>query len=522
MKRSIIERVILFVLVLVIDVTLINFNLGDKFKSVTIELGTESIKIEDFLVHKQYLKRSKCLTDMNTIDLSVVGEYDLEFSFNNKKETVKLKIEDTTAPEVDYIDLKKGLDYKFDPNDFVSLVKDKSAYTITSEVENPEFTVGEHYVDIAVTDEFGNKTVSTRVLYIGVFQDEVHHELGEKLTKEELLISAGFGAPSITNEVLSSVDVNKEGEYILNLNYDNKEFKTKVIVEDTKGPNIVVNNINFYLGDTPKTNENFIKSIKDPSGIKEIKYEGDLDYTKIGSYELKIIATDNLGNETVAIANLNVKNDNVGPVFSGLGTIYATKNQAIDFSAGVQAKDAKDGIREFSVDTSGVNLSSAGTFYAIYTASDTSNNVTTKKRKIVVSYDMSDLESMARSYYDKYLAGKSVIEMTNYIKKKTGYKHTAGSDVDAYFAILSTKSGSCRGHAMLLKSALDYAGYQNMIIKTIDGTHWWNLVYENGKWRHYDSTPGRHIAGPATDVEKMGSWALGGRKWDTSAYPQAN
>lgn len=107
MKRSIIERVILFVLVLVIDVTLINFNLGDKFKSITIELGTESIKIEDFLVHKQYLKRSKCLTDMNTIDLSVVGEYDLEFSFNNKKETVKLKIEDTTAPEVDYVDLKK-------------------------------------------------------------------------------------------------------------------------------------------------------------------------------------------------------------------------------------------------------------------------------------------------------------------------------------------------------------------------------------------------------------------------------
>lgn len=521
MKRSIIIRFILFVLVVLIDALLINFNLRDKFKDLTIELGTESVKIEDFLVSPRYLKNSKCITEINSIDLGVVGEYDIEFSSNNKHETVKLKIEDTTPPNVAYVNLKKGLDYKFDPNDFVTLVSDKSAYSITCEKDLSSLTIGDYLVDIAVTDEFGNKTISTRVLHIGVFEDVINHELGEQLTNEEILITDSIGASSINESVLSTVDIYKEGDYTLNLIYEGKEYQTKVVVKDSKGPNIIVNNIDFYLGDTPKVNENFVKSITDPSGVKEVNYEGNLDYTKLGTYELKIIATDNLDNESVAVATLNVKNDNIGPVFTGLNTIYAKKNQEIDYYAGVKAKDAKDGVREFTVDTSGIKNGNAGTYYAIYSSSDTSNNVTTKKRKVVISYDMADLEIMARSYYDKYLSGKSALDMTKYIKTHTGYKHTKGEDVDAYYTILSSRSGSCRGHAMLLKSALDYAGYKNMIIKTIDGTHWWNLVYENGVWRHYDSTPGKHLTGPVTDEEKYNSVGLHRRNWDRNAYPKA-
>lgn len=60
-----------------------------------------------------------------------------------------------------------------------------------------------------------------------------------------------------------------------------------------------------------------------------------------------------------------------------------------------------------------------------------------------------------------------------------------------------------------------------MIIRTIDGTHYWNLVYEGGKYRHYDSTPGSHLIGPATDDEKFNSSNMRGRDWDRSAYPKA-
>lgn len=521
MKKRGIICFTLFVLVVVVDILLINFNLKNKFKNVTIELGTESVLKEEFLVSKFYEKNSKLLTDISTIDLSEVGEYDVELSFGGYKETVKLIVVDTVAPEVVYVDLNKGLDYKFDANDFVSLVKDKSYYTVTSETEITELEPKDYQVDIAVTDEFGNKTVSTRNLHIGVFNSEINHELGETLTKEEILISPSFGEEALTKQTLSTIDINKEGEYNLNITYKDKEYISKIIVKDTKGPKIVVNNIDFFLGDTPKKNEDFVKSVTDPSGVKKVTYEGKLDYNKIGQYDLKITATDNLGHQTVETAVLKVKDDNVGPVFKGLKNITAKKNQEIDFYAGVTAKDAKDGVREFTVDTSKVDTKKAGTYYAYYTSSDSSNNVTTKKRKIVISYDMSDMDELVRQYYNKYLSGKSVLEMTKYIKSHTGYSHTYGTDDDALYQILTTKSGSCRGHAFLLQKVLDIAGVENMIIKTIDETHYWNLVKINGVWRHYDSTPGSHIAGPATDEQKLSSAGMRGRKWDTSKYPKA-
>lgn len=521
MRRSRILKITLLCLVLAIDAILINFNLRNKFKDVTIELGEESVSINNFLVSKMYAKNSKCLTNLNSIDLSEVGEYDIEFSYTNSHETVKLKIVDTTSPTVEFTDLEKGLDYKFDANDFVTLVHDKSDYSITSESDTNNLIIGDNLVDIAVTDDYGNKTLKQCKLTIGVFKGEINHELGSTLTSSEFLVTDGYGNESITNELLSSIDNNKEGNYQVTLKYEDKEYTTNVIVKDTKGPDIVVNNINFYIGGTPKTNEAFVKSIKDASGVKEITYEGVLDYTKIGTYELKIKAIDMLGNESVAVATLNVRDDNIGPVISGLSTIYAVKNQEIDYYKGVASKDAKDGVREFSIDTSGVNIASAGTYYAVYSSSDTSNNVTTKKRKIVVSYDMSDMDTLAREYFNKYLAGKSVYQMTDYIKKHTGYSHTAGTDADALYQILTKRSGSCRGHAFLLQKALDFAGYKNMIIKTLDGTHYWNLVYENGVWRHYDSTPGSHSTGPLTDDQKYNSVGLHKRNWDRSVYPKA-
>lgn len=521
MKRSIIFRVILFVLIISCDIFLINFNLRDKFKDVTIELGTESVRLEDFLVSPIYKKQSKCLSDIKSFDISEVGEYELTFSYKGKIEAVSLTIEDTTPPEVEFVDLNKGLDYKFDASDFVTLVKDKSAYTINCKNSKEYLTIGEHHFDIEVVDEFGNTTSSTRKLKIDVFKDEIHHELGNEFLRDELLITPLFGAASITKEHIKSIDINKEGEYLLNLKYEDKEYVTKVNVSDTEGPKILVNNINFYLGSEPKKNEDFIKGINDASGIKDVFYEGTLDYTKVGTYELKIKAIDTLGHKSEAIAVLNVRDDNIGPVISGLNTIYATKNQTIDFYKGVSSKDAKDGVREFTVDASGVNTAVSGTYYAIYKSSDTSNNVTTKKRKVVVSYNMEDLDNMARSYYDKYLVGKSILEITKFIHDKNGYSHTYGSDLDALYQILTRKTGSCRGHAFLMEKVLTYAGYQNKVIKTTNGTHYWNLVYENGVWRHYDSVGG-HIRGPATDAEKLASKGMHGRKWDFSAYPAAN
>ena len=73
---------------------------------------------------------------------------------------------------------------------------------------------------------------------------------------------------------------------------------------------------------------------------------------------------------------------------------------------------------------------------------------------------------------------------------------------------------------MLVQKALNKKGITNKLIYTTDRTHYWNLVYQNGKWRHYDATPGGHLLGPATDKEKAASSSMQGRKW-SSSFPKA-
>ena len=55
-----------------------------KFKDVTIELGTQDIDLNAFVVSKMYKKRSICQTDLDTVDLSTVGDKELVFTFADK------------------------------------------------------------------------------------------------------------------------------------------------------------------------------------------------------------------------------------------------------------------------------------------------------------------------------------------------------------------------------------------------------------------------------------------------------
>ncbi len=493
-----------------------------KFQNVTIELGTEELDLNAFVTSKMYRKKTVCLTDIEALDLTKVGVYDIEFSYQDMKVLTKLYIVDTTAPVVEFKDIVVGSNYELNVFDFIESVQDKSDYKVkTDQVIDGKLDYKNYDINIDVVDKYGNKTSKTCTMEVKFANDYIKHEYGEKLLAQEFIINPS-DYNKIKSKVLASVDVKKLGRQDITYEVDGIKYNLGIDIVDTTPPDLVLRDLTYYLGDKEKENKEFVKSVKDASGDVELVYDANFDFKKLGVYEIKVTAKDSSGNEVTKSAKLTVKADNRGPVFSGLTSLTVDKGSSIDFKANVKAIDKRDGQMEFSVDTSKVNLNASGTYYAIYTSKDLSNNVTTKKRKIVVRYDMADLEAAARSYYDKYLAGKSVLEMTKYIKSHTGYAHTKGSDLDALNQILTTKSGSCRGHAFLLQKALDFAGYKNVVVKTTNGSHYWNLVYINGVWRHFDSTPGSHIVGPATDDEKASSWAMAGRKWDRSAYPTAN
>ncbi len=507
-------------LIIIINILLVHLHYRPKFKDVTVELGTKEVQAKQFVTAKLYEKGTRCKSDLEHIDLGTIGEHSITLSYGGKEETVKLHVVDTTPPEVEFLDLEEGPNYSFHAEDFVKVARDESNYTIKSITELGDLTVGSYKVIVVVEDDYGNKTARECRLNINLVHAEITHELGEKLEKSEILIDEKVGSKELTNSVLSSVNTNEVGEYEIKFSYKEKEYKTKVTVKDTKGPDITVNNLKVYIGSKAKKNEDFLRKVTDPSGVKDVRYEGKLDYSKLGEQKLKIIATDNLGNTSTATATLTVKKDDEGPVFSGLKDITIRKNESINYEAGVKAVDRKDGNCSFTVDSSKVHTNETGTYYAIYKASDASNNTTTKKRKITVLYDSTDVDKMFDEYFDKHLKGKSVLQIVKYVKKHIDYTHRRGSD-PLYIALTQHK-GSCYGHALFVKKALDKMGIKNYMVETTNKTHFWNLVYENGKWRHYDSTPGEHIVGPATDKEKLHSRAMAGRKWDTSKYPAAN
>lgn len=515
---------IIFITLIIIGVNLVcSFILfRPKFQDVTIELGTEEIDLNSFVTAKMYRKKSECLTNMDEIDLGTVGSHAILFAYQDMQVAVKLNIVDTKAPEVKFKDVVAGSDYELNVLDFIESVNDLSKYEVKTNFSLKEPIEFKNYdVLIDVIDEYGNKTSKNCKLSIEFALDSVNLELGNSLKPEDFIRNSNDYS-KIDKKVLTSIDANSLGVQELNYIIDGVEHKLVVNVVDTTPPELVLRNLTYYFGDKEKVYKDFVKSVKDASGDVLLSYDANFDFKTVGVYELKVTAKDIHGNEVTKTATLTVKADNHGPVFSGLTNLSVDKGANIDWKANVKAVDAKDGQMEFTVDTSKVNLNASGTYYAIYTSTDLSNNTTTKKRKVVVNYDMSDIESLTRSYYDRYLAGKSVLEMTRYIRNHTGYKHTAGSDTTALYIMITTRSGSCRGHAFLLAKALDYAGVKNMVIKTLDGTHYWNLVYENGVWRHYDSTPGQHDIGPDTDDKKYNSVGLHKRNWDRSVYPVAN
>ena len=64
-----------------------------KFKSINVEIGTsEKVSIKDFIKDEKYLENSKIVTNLDEVDYSKVGEYNVVLSHDDREEEVKLNL----------------------------------------------------------------------------------------------------------------------------------------------------------------------------------------------------------------------------------------------------------------------------------------------------------------------------------------------------------------------------------------------------------------------------------------------
>ena len=77
---------IISILIITIIAIILFSILRPKIKSkVQIELGTQEIKIQDFLTEEKDAEKAEFITDINQIDLSKVGTHEIAIKLNNKE-----------------------------------------------------------------------------------------------------------------------------------------------------------------------------------------------------------------------------------------------------------------------------------------------------------------------------------------------------------------------------------------------------------------------------------------------------
>ncbi len=489
--------------------------LQPKFQDVTMELGEEFPAITQFLT--PYAKKEQVTLLTTSPDISKAGDVALHFSHGGREETVILSVKDTTAPAVTFQNLTVDIDAQVKPEDFLAEVKDFSPTTASfaADFDRPESGTAD--LEVVVTDASGNQTAGTcSVTYVWM-HEAVTLELGEKLTREMVLLNAERDGKLLSKTKVDKINKSGTGEYVLTLKRDGQTNTCTVTVQDTTPPTLKLKTVDIDLGDKV-TVKKFIKESSDASGKVTTAFVETPSVKEEGTQQVTIEAVDKNGNKTTATATLHIHKDSKPPVFSGLKAMTVQKNSTPNFKSGVKAVDAKDGAVEFSVNTSKVNLGKAGTYYATYTAKDAAGNKASARRKITVTHSDADTKELVQKLAAK--VSSDPVEIMKYVRKTIKYNSNWGGNDPVWYG-LKNKAGNCYVHAKVLEAVLKEKGFKTQLIWVTDKSHYWNLVYVDGGWKHIDSTPGtKHPTRLMNDEDRHNN--LQGRDWDRSKWPVCN
>lgn len=136
-------------------------------------------------------------------------------------------------------------------------------------------------------------------------------ELGEKVPTEiTKYVDKMEGKSSDYSLNLSSVIEDEVGVYNYTITYKKQSKTGTITIEDTTSPVLTLKDVTLKVGEQVKI-EDFIESCEDESNCSyEFEEEIDENMTKnTGTYDLRIIAKDESGNETTKVAKLIVSEE---------------------------------------------------------------------------------------------------------------------------------------------------------------------------------------------------------------------
>lgn len=488
-----------------------------KFQNVTIELGTASLGIDQFATQFANLGKCRFVSDVATLDIGKPGVHKLTLRHGNQEQTVTLSVVDTTAPEVVFITEKIAQPgYIPTAEDFVETCSDLSDTTISFAVPIQVVDLSDRSFTVMVADAYGNVTEQRCRLSYQWLKETFQLEYGTAISKEDLLLVPDAESISIDQMALDALNRVGPGTYTVLSTSGNTTHACTVTVADTQGPTLELQTVSVFTGETAQK-EDFIVSVTDPSGVKEVRMLTELDFETQGIQTVTFEAEDTLGNISTAQAEFIVSTDVNPPVIKGLTTLKVNKNDKPNYTIGVSATDAIDGACKIRYDASSVDTSKAGTYYVTYYATDKSNNTATARRKVEVLHDAADTAALIAELAPKLSSDPEALR--DYVRSTIGYSHDWGGSDPVWFGF-KNKHGNCYVHAMCLDMLLKHYGYSTQLIWTSCKTHYWLLINIGGTWRHIDPTPSsvHSIYSLMTDAQRKST--LSGRDWDRDQWPK--
>lgn len=528
MKRAFLIGVICAGVVILIVLGFIAFLLsGDKapvFHDVTVELGTESLSIWDFLTDPPQRSGSAFVSDVRLIDLGTPGVTPVTLRHGRRLYTVNLTVQDTTAPTVTFKSehtVPLGTEVK--PEDFVESATDLSALT-TSFVTPPQSTdtYSDQTVKIAVSDPYGNTVTGAATLKYDWVRTNVVLELGTTLTKEHILLDAEKDGDLIAQEAINEINLGGPGKYTLTVQSGDSIRNCSITVQDTQPPQVELKQVSILPTQKCKM-EDFIVSATDGSGEVQLELLTELPFGEEGNHTVQIKATDKQGHSCTVQTLLRIHTDITPPSIYGLTEIKITANspEVPNYTKNVEARDARDGYMDVFFDDSKVDLTTPGVYFVYYTATDNTGNLAEKTRKVMVLPDYEDTDRLVEDIA-KNLTETDPESLRDFVRDNIKYIGQAWGGDDPVAYGFTKWQGNCYVHAMCLQALLNYFGYENDLIwlMPLYTPHCWNLVKIDGVWYHIDSTPAVSHQKYSLMNNKQRLNTLKGRRWDEEKWPQ--
>ena len=100
--------------------------------------------------------------------------------------------------------------------------------------------------------------------------------------------------------------VEKTGEYKYTVKYNRQIKEGKIVVIDTKAPEVTTQDVTIGPDDDYELDD-FIKTCNDYSKPCKVTLKDDKDYTEVGIYNLVLVVEDQSGNKTEKSATLTIK-----------------------------------------------------------------------------------------------------------------------------------------------------------------------------------------------------------------------